>query len=240
MHGVTPPLGQDFAFPFELHEISVCMFRQPTESPSLPPPPQGWQYTHLVCQQVPEFCVVFRLAESVLCPINQVINEGIKQYWPHINYCVTGDFFFNRKWTLNVCCLSLNAVIVCLISDWSMCFRISYLIKRLEIQNDRQAWSNLLRWHNSHQLRRPSGKDADWSPLRIWKRKRNCYSSKEHTEGRFKKIKNNKVKPSDSAFKVVNSFCSWKTSCCVKVTHTDFLKGTFCPCTVLILLSWQL
>ena len=90
VRGVTPPLGQDFAFPFELRDFCLPVSLACRG-------PSGWQCTHLVCQLLPAFCVVCRLAERVLCSIIQIINEGIKQYWPHINCCVKVDFFLTES-----------------------------------------------------------------------------------------------------------------------------------------------
>lgn len=75
--GVILPQVQDLAFPFpELHEISVVLFFQPVNVPLVGGTlvyfsnPSSW------------LCVIYRLGEGALCPITQVIKEGVKQYWP--------------------------------------------------------------------------------------------------------------------------------------------------------------
>ena len=78
--GCSSP-GADFALPLvELHEPPVSPFFQPVKVP-LDGSTTFWSINHSS-----QFCVISRLAEGTLCPIIQIINEGIKQdwnqYWP--------------------------------------------------------------------------------------------------------------------------------------------------------------
>ena len=73
--GVIPPQLQDFVFPFvELYEVPVGPFLQPVSNGST----SVWSISHSF-----QFCIMYKLAEGAVCPNIQVINEEVKQCWPH-------------------------------------------------------------------------------------------------------------------------------------------------------------
>jgi len=66
--------GKDPTFPVvELHEISVGPFLQSVQVHL-----KGNTLTWCIHT---EFCSSCKLAEGVLCPVTQVINEDVKQCW---------------------------------------------------------------------------------------------------------------------------------------------------------------
>jgi len=86
---IIPPRGQEFVFPsVELHESPLCPFLQHLEAP-LNDSTTIWSIKHSS-----QFCIICKLAEGVLCPIFQLINEDDKQYRPQrpsLGY-TTGDW----------------------------------------------------------------------------------------------------------------------------------------------------
>lgn len=73
------PCGQDFAFSLvELHEVPISPYLQPVNVP-LEDSTTLWCISHY-------FLICVKLAEGMLCPIIQIINEDFKQdwtlYWP--------------------------------------------------------------------------------------------------------------------------------------------------------------
>lgn len=77
VHGVVPPQAQDFTLPLaELHEVRVCPFLQPVVVPL------NGGTTVWYISDSSQSCNIHKLAESVLSPVIQVINEEVKQYWP--------------------------------------------------------------------------------------------------------------------------------------------------------------
>ncbi|KAK4811113.1 LOW QUALITY PROTEIN: hypothetical protein QYF61_016399 [Mycteria americana] len=74
VHGIIPPQVQDLALPLvELHEV-------PPISP-LVEVPLNVSTTIWYISNYSHFSMICRLAEGSLCPIIQVMNEVIKQYW---------------------------------------------------------------------------------------------------------------------------------------------------------------
>lgn len=72
--GPTRVLVHAHVIPLQvLGSVSIHRFLQPVEIPL------GWQHDPLVYHPLLQFCVSSKLAESALCPINQVINEENKQ-----------------------------------------------------------------------------------------------------------------------------------------------------------------
>ena len=77
VHGVIPSRMQDSAILLvELHTIPVGPFLQPVHVP-LDVSATLWCIS---CSS--QFCVSSKLAEGTLCPIIQIINGDVNQYWP--------------------------------------------------------------------------------------------------------------------------------------------------------------
>ena len=115
--GIIPPLIQEFTFHLvELLEVPVNPFVQPAEVP-LDGSTTLWCISHFS-----QFCIISELAEGMLCPIIQIVNEDVKQCWcrywlwgyttnnwPPAGLCATGHHPLDHFYSL--CFLSENFVI---------------------------------------------------------------------------------------------------------------------------------
>lgn len=72
MHRVIPPQVHDFALPFEHREI-CCLLISSAFKGSSDVIETLWCLNHFS-----QFSVICKLAEAVLCPIIQVIDEDVK------------------------------------------------------------------------------------------------------------------------------------------------------------------
>lgn len=80
-------------------------------------------------------CQRFALCAG-LCPISHIFNEGSEHHWPRV---VKVDFFFfQAESELGVCCLSQNSASF----PTGEHFSIFYLIRPMEIGNDRRVSSD--------------------------------------------------------------------------------------------------
>jgi len=76
MPGVIPSQVQGFAFPLlRLHEIPRSPLRQAVKVPL------NVSTTLRCIGHSLQFCISCELAKDALCPINQVINEDVKEHW---------------------------------------------------------------------------------------------------------------------------------------------------------------
>lgn len=83
--GVIPPQVQDFSCCFvELHVVLVMSAHFSARQG-----PSGLQHTYQVYQPLLPVLCHHKLAEGVLCPIIQVINEEVVWYWPQ---CTSSDW----------------------------------------------------------------------------------------------------------------------------------------------------
>ena len=131
VRGAAPAWGSALRFPGN-PDVPVPLFLQPAEVPQDGRAPI-WRGS---CP--PSFVLAVGLLSLCSIPSPASLTKVRSSIGPTLT---AGSrwiiiIFFPIESGLNICCLS--AAIGCLMSDQSLCFRIFYLMKHLEIQNDRQ------------------------------------------------------------------------------------------------------
>lgn len=100
--GAVPPQVQDFALPLaQLHEVQVSPFLQPLDGSTT-----LWWISHSS-----QFYVICKLAGGTLCPIIQIVNEDVKQYWTQFCPLAYTASILQSKTILKCFCFS-NCVLI--------------------------------------------------------------------------------------------------------------------------------